>query len=173
MAEAEVDVDKLPPPKRPGVYNGGEADAATPDHPTRMDEIIEMLENPQETDLERITRLISIEIAYALTNPKAEYNSRLIQERVKALRELAKTLQEGDTLSKKDFLNFDGPKFKYVLQELVLLFKGSLKSAGLPEETQNHVLRVFRDHLSHREGDLRSETAKVTTESLFATVSEG
>ena len=165
MPEAEIDVDKLPAPRKPGVYSGEGADQ--PVHPSRMSEILELLESPAETDLERINKLIALEIALALTDPKAEYNSRLIQERVKALSVLSKTLQDGDALAKKDFLNFDGPKFKYVLQEVVLLFKNSLKSAGFGDDDQNHVLRVFRDQLAHREADLRAETAKVTAESIF------
>ena len=164
MAEAEIDVDKLPEGK--GVYIGDTGEKA--EHPTRLGDIIAMLESTEETDLPRINMLIALEIAYSLDNPKAEYNPRLIQEKVKALRELAKTLQEGEALSKKDFLNFDGPKFKYVLQELIILFKSSLKSAGFKEDDQNHVLRVFRDQLMAREPELRSETAKVTAESLFA-----
>lgn len=165
MPEAEIDVDKLPTaPRQPGVYQGDDAKAP---HPTRMQEIVELLESPAETDLERINKLIALEIALALTDPRAEYNSRLIQERVKALSVLSKTLQDGEALSKKDFLNFDGPKFKYFLQEMMVLFKSSLKSAGFKDDDQNHVLRVFRDQLGAREADLRAETAKITSESLF------
>lgn len=165
MPEADIDVDKLPQPKKPGVYSEDEGKAP---HPTRMQEIVELLESPAETDLERINKLIALEIALALTDPRAEYNSRLIQERVKALSVLSKTLQDGDALAKKDFLNFDGPKFKYFLQEIILIFKNSLKSAGFKDDDQNHVMRVFRDQLGSREADLRAETAKITNESLFA-----
>lgn len=165
MPEADIDVDKLPEPKRPGVYTG--EDGAAAQHPTRMEEIIRLLDSPEETDLERINKLIALEIAYALTDPKVEFNPRAVNERVKALRELTKTLQEGDTLAKKDFLNFDGPKFKYFLQEIILVFKNSLKSAGFKDDDQNHVMRVFRDQLGTREADLRAETAKITNESLL------
>lgn len=164
MSESEIDVDKLP--ERKGVYTGDPGEKQ--EHPTRLGDIINMLESTEETDLPRINMLIALEIAYSLDNPKAEYNPRLIQEKVKALRELAKTLQEGEALSKKDFLNFDGPKFKYFLQEIILVFKNSLKSAGFKDDDQNHVMRVFRDQLGSREADLRAETAKVTAESLFA-----
>ena len=166
MAEdREIDVDK---PTEPGVWGGPGGDERPP-HPSRMDEIITLIDHPEGTDLEGINRLIAMEIAYALTDPKIEFNPRAVNERVKSLRELSKTLQEGDNLSKKDFLNFDGPKFKYVLQEVVMLFRGSLKSAGHKEDAINHVLRVFRDQLSARETELRRETERVTHESVFMT----
>ena len=103
--------------------------------------------------------MIAIEIACTLAATSNPYG---VRDKVRGLRELAKTLQEGEDIAKKDFLNFDGPKFNYVLTELIRTFKESLKSSGLPEESVNHVLRIFRDTLSAREADLRKETERVT-----------
>lgn len=164
-SEREINLDGQ---GAPGVFVPPADDSVSGKHPSRMDEIIEALNDPEATDLEQLNKLIALEIAYALTDPKIEFNPRAVNERVKALRELAKTLLEGENLSKKDFLNFDGPKFKFVLGELVLLFRQALKSAGQPEESTNHVLRVFRDLLITREPELRKETEKVEADSAFS-----
>lgn len=152
----------------PGVFVPPADDNVGRAHPTRMDEIIAMLDDPEATDLEALNKMIALEIAYALTDPKIEFNPRAVNERVKALRELSKTLQEGENISKKDFLNFDGPKFKFVLGELVLLFRTSLKQSGQPEDSTNHCLRVFRDLLIAREPELRKETERVAADSALS-----
>lgn len=157
--EREIQFDT----QKPGVFQEEGVEAGR----TRMSEILEKLEDPECTDLEAINRLIAVEIALTLGNPTLKFTPRAISDRVKALRELTRTLQEGDNLSKKDFLNFEGPKFKYVLQELVGLFRTSLKDGGLQEDAVNHVLRVFRNGLVMRMPDLIKETERVTHDSLF------
>ena len=146
-------------------------DGSEEPHPTKMVQIISWIEDPESTDLEAINRLVAMEIALTLTDKTLVWNHQAVTSRVKALQALSKTLQDGDSLAKKDFLNFDGPKFKYVLQELVVLFRTSLKSSGLSDDVINHVLRIFRDGLELRETDLRRETEHVTSESLFLSVS--
>ena len=160
--EQDVDVSG----SRKGIWGGSEPEEPVP---SRMKEIIHAIEDPESTDLEATNRLIAMEIALVLSGVR-EYNTKAAMDKVKVLRELTKTLQEGDTLAKKDFLNFDGPKFKYVLGELVVLFKASLKSSGFKEEDINHTLRIFRDSLGLREADLRKETERITSESLFTNV---
>lgn len=168
VGEREIDLRGTGGPGAPGVFVPPADDNVGKPHPTRMDEIIEQLNDPEATDLEQLNKLIALEIAYALTDPKIEFNPRAVNERVKALRELSKTLQEGENISKKDFLNFDGPKFKFVLGELVMLFRQALKNAGQPEDSTNHVLRVFRDLLISREPELRKETERVAADSALS-----
>lgn len=138
-----------------------------PSYPSQMGDIISALKDPEATDLEAVNRMIAVEIACTLADPD---NTFCLRDKVRGLRELAKTLQEGEDIAKKDFLNFDGPKFKYVLGELVRTFKESLKSSGLPEDSVNHVLRIFRDTLSAREADLRKETERVTNDASLTPV---
>lgn len=157
--EREVTFDD----QQPGVFHEEGAEQGR----SRMGEILEHLEDPEFTDLEMINRLIAVEIALTLADSRLKFTPRAVSDKVKALRELTRTLQEGDNLAKKDFLNFDGPKFKYVLQEMVSLFRASLKNAGLPEDAVNHVLRIFRDSLVMRMPELIKETERVTHESLF------
>ena len=53
-------------------------------------------------------------------------------------------------LANKDVLNFDGPKFIFVLGRIVALFSKAMKEAGLPEETRNNVMRQYRDLIERR-----------------------
>lgn len=162
----------MPQSLLPRVYERELGDTVPPtpekqEYPSQMGEIIRCLQDPEATDLEAVNRMIAIEIACQLTNDSGVFGLR---DKVRGLRELARTLQEGEDISKKDFLNFDGPKFKYVLGELVRTFKESLKSSGLPEESVNHILRIFRDTLSAREADLRKETERVTSDTSMITI---
>jgi hypothetical protein len=166
VEEKDIDLDgtKLP---TPGVFDDGTSDLPA----SQLAEIIRLIDNPEATDLATINRLIAREIAITLADPTVIWGMRgSASDKIKAMRELAKTLQEGDTLSKKDFLNFDGPKFRYVLGELVHTFRSSLKSSGLAEDVVNHVLRIFRDQLTVREPDLRKETDRVTTDNFHDSV---
>lgn len=135
--------------------------------PSQMQRIIELIDDTETTDLQEINRLIAREIAQALADPTTLWTTRTATEKIKALRELSRTMQDGETLSKRDFLNFDGPKFRYVLGELVQVFRSSLKSSGQSEDGINHTLRIFRDQLKEREMDLRKETERVTNDSFF------
>lgn len=159
----EVELDLSTP--KPGVFTG--VDSGQPAPPSQISRILELIDNPESIDLPEINRLIAREIAVTLSDPSTSWNTRTANEKIKALRELAKTLLEGDNLSKKDFLNFDGPKFRYVLGELVQVFRSSLKSSGQSDDTINHTLRIFRGQLAEREADLRKETERVNSDSLF------
>lgn len=150
----------------PGVFMGV-GDENNPQDQSQMRRIIELIEDTETTDLTEINRLIAREIALSLVDPTTSWSTRAATEKIKALRELSRTLQDGETLSKRDFLNFDGPKFRYVLGELVRVFRSSLKSSGQSEDVINHILRIFRDQLKEREPDLRKETERVSSDSFF------
>ena len=135
----------------------------------RMEEILTLIEDPLKP-VSDINRIIASELA-AVTGTMASldqsttYKLAVLKEQVKALRELAKTLAENEVLSKKDILNFDGPKFQFVFQEITSNFKKSMKDSGLSETTSNEVLRNFRDIMAGKEVELRKATEKV--ESTF------
>lgn len=131
----------------------------------RMGDILEMIEVP-ETPVSEINRVIAGEIAAATgeiasLEQSSGYKLKFLMEQVKALRELSKTLSEAEVLSKKDILNFDGPKFQYVYQELIGIFKKSIKDAGMTEDQANTVLRNFRDMMAQKEPELRKSTEKI------------
>ena len=135
----------------------------------RMEEILNLIEDPLKpvSDINRIiaSELASVTGTMASLDQSTTYKLAVLKEQVKALRELAKTLAENEVLSKKDILNFDGPKFQFVFQEITSNFKKSMKDSGLSETTSNEVLRNFRDIMAGKEVELRKATEKV--ESTF------
>lgn len=131
----------------------------------RMIEIIELIANP-EKPVSEINRIIAGEIAVATGSistleQASGYKLKFLTEQVKALRELSKTLSESEVLSKKDVLNFDGPKFQFVFQELIGAFRKAAKDSGLTEDQINSLLRNFRDIMAQKEPELRKQTEKV------------
>ena len=137
----------------------------------RMTEILKAIGDPQKP-VSDISRMIAGELASVTTkmaelNQTDGYKIKFLSERIKALRELSKTLADSETLSKKDIINFDGPKFQYVFQEILACFKKAMKETGLPETSSNEVLRNFRDIMAMKEIELRRQTDKI--ESTFIT----
>ena len=135
----------------------------------RISHILEMIDNPEESLIE-INRQIAIEIAHisseisrCAVEPALSYRIRSLEIQIKALRELSKTLMESETLSKRDTLNFDGPKFTYVLSEIIKLFKKAMQQNQLGEDQINGVLRIYRDLLAVYEPSLRKETERQTS----------
>ena len=131
----------------------------------RMIEIFDMIQDP-EKPVSEINRIIAGEIAVCTgsisTLEQANgYKLKFLTENVKALRELSKTLSESEVLSKKDVLNFDGPKFHFVFQEIIGIFRKAAKESGLAEDQINSLLRNFRDQMAQKEPDLRKQTEKV------------
>lgn len=135
----------------------------------RMIEVLGLIEDPL-IPVSDINRILAGEIA-AVTSEMADltmsnaYRLNILKEQVRALRELAKTLTENEVLSKKDILNFDGPKFQFVFQEITSNFKKAMKDSGLQEAQTNEVLRNFRDIMAGSEVELRKMTERV--ESTF------
>jgi hypothetical protein len=163
MSEERVfvigDDDKVSSATLTGSITGFEARTLT--------EIIRLIDDPTG-DVSVITRLIAREIAIVneqlsqvQVDPNQTWRLRPLVEQIKALRELSKTLQEGDALSKKDVLNFDGPKFQYVLREITVVLKKSVKEAGMGDDTVIAVLKAFRSLMATRESDLRTEVNRL------------
>lgn len=134
---------------------------------TRLKKVLALIEDPSATDVGGIQKLIAAEIADTLSDVSSVYNSRSVSEKIKGLQALSKTVMDADSLSKRDFLNFDGPKFQFVLTELVGVFKQSLADGGLPADTVNHILRTFSLLLKSREEDIRKATERVDSSSCL------
>lgn len=153
-------------PARPGHVPG--TPVTTPDpgesaSQQRMDRIIAILEDENETDLAGAMRLLAVEVASTLSPSSGGdlFQQRNGNTRIKNLRELSKQIQESADMSSRDFLNFDGPRFQYVFREIVLLFRASIIKGGLAAETADHILRVFYEEFLARELRLRQETSKL------------
>ena len=137
---------------------------------SKMDKIIAMINDP-DTPLAPIKRLIAAEIAetnrvimHYCGERSDVYDAlriKALDSQVKALRELGKELMESDVLSKKDFLNFDGAKLAYVLEEYRQGAIDTLKKINIDESTVQQFLRQWRDLMMEREAGIRRNTDKV------------
>jgi hypothetical protein len=136
----------------------------------RILEILGMINNPNK-GVADINRMIAGEIATAtgdisLLAQTDGYKLKFLTERIRALRDLSKTLTETEILSKKDILNFDGPKFQFVFQEMIGAIRKSAKETGLAEDQINTLLRNFRDTVTQMEPELRKQTEKIDSSFL-------
>lgn len=140
-----------------------------------MDEIIKSINDPN-APLAPIKRAIAVEIAKA-NRALIEYSGQItslgaldtmrvkaLDSQVKALRELGKELMESDVLSKKDFLNFDGPKLAYVLDEFRQGAMDTLRKIGIDDGTAQQFLRQWRDVMMEREPQIRRSVDKLEFE---------
>ena len=178
LQEISFSVPDVPTPVTPerpaGVYLPPEdqKDTASGD---RMQQIIKVLEDPDEVDLAGAMRLLAVEIASSLLTPHTggvlSNDVRNANNRIKNLRELSKQIQESSEMSTRDFLNFDGPRFQFVFKEIMILFRSSVVKAGLAPETADHILRCFREGFIAKESDLRRDTAKLDLVAMASTFS--
>lgn len=134
---------------------------------SNLGEILEMMQD-QTTAVADISRKITIEMAMALKemidlgkDPTFQTQRRNLNEEIKMLRELQKSLTETDILSKKDVLSFDGPKFQFVFSELLNLYGKALKEAGLERVLIDNIMKQFSDLVKTNEDRLRRETARI------------
>jgi hypothetical protein len=101
-----------------------------------------------------------------------EFKLKPLVAEVHALRTLADTVRyETELAVETDIVNLDGPKFRYVLSELMTAFKDSIREAGYDVEASNRILRAFRDNVSVREPDIRRKIKNVTAQSEGAEAS--
>jgi hypothetical protein len=137
--------------------------------------LIKSMIEEQNSDISFINRLIALELACATedlqnlrTDPSLQYtpqamqqSMRVITERIKGLRELARTLSESDALSKRDALNFDGPKFQYAVRALIGFFSDAITAAGYDASARNAILKSFRTISGQREESLRRDIERL------------
>lgn len=133
----------------------------------RMANIVEMVSDP-DAQLADISRQIALEIAFVIalmsSNDPAYRKGRSfrdLNDHVKALRELQKTLTESDSLSRRDVLNLDGPKFQFVLRKLLELFKKALKDANVEDSLAKSVMLHVGDSLKENDENIRRELNKI------------
>jgi hypothetical protein len=132
-----------------------------------LEHIRESITNPNYDPAEA-SRLIAVEIARVTedlsdcaTDGFDSVKLKVYEQQLKALRELGKQLTDADLLSKKDILNFDGPKFQYVLGVIVDGFTKAMKEAGVLEDLRTSIMKHYRDHMQMIENTIRKETARI------------
>jgi len=134
---------------------------------TKLDDFEEKF---QDTNfpIHELSKLVTQEIWLVLKakhiceeDPSLHFMMKIYSEQIKDLREFAKSIGETDVLSKRDILNFDGPKFQYVFIEIVEMFKKSLKDAGVIDSLATNIMKHFADAMRMKEPDLRREVQKI------------
>lgn len=140
-----------------------------PSQATGIDRVIELI-GDSDVSLPEIMDLIGLEIAKLIKKMTVEdplmrgaTSQRDLNDQIKAFAQLQKTLTDSDSLSKKDTLNLDGPKFKYVFMELLRFFKQSLKDAGVADELQQNIMLQFGDLVRANYEPLQRELNKIET----------
>jgi hypothetical protein len=127
---------------------------------SKVNEILEMINNP-DIPPGPIKRLIATEIASVnlqmlrTQNDPLGLGTKQLSEQVKALRELGKEVMEADIMSKKDFLNIDGKKFRFALERYRQGAMEAMKTAKLDESTINSILNHWRDIMTEQEDEIR------------------
>jgi len=91
-----------------------------------------------------------------------------VTDRIKALRELQRTLLESEGFSKEDRLDLDGPKFKFVFGEIVRLFEQALKDAGADRFQVETIMVRVANLLEENDGTLRRNLDRIGTPEMEA-----
>lgn len=136
---------------------------------SKLQHILELINDP-DTPPGPIKRLIAAEIA-TVNMLMIKYGNdvsileglkiKALSEQVKGLRELGKEVMEADVISKKDFLNWDGKKFRYAIDEFMEGAKQAMKVVKLDESTINSILNHWRDIMQSKEQDIRRNLDKL------------
>jgi hypothetical protein len=132
----------------------------------KFDEILAKLEDPNCSAAE-VSRLITVELGKIARDSvrggrdvQDAWKQKGWETQVKVLTALAKQLNDTDILTKKDSLNIDGAKFKFVLTEIVHIFKKTLEECNLDKAMVNNIMLQYSDALAAAEPKLRQELDK-------------
>lgn len=132
-----------------------------------LPELRTKLEDPN-FPIHELLRLISLEIvsisqqmSECENDPSLQYKMKGYNDQIKGLRELAKSVTETDLASKKDTLNFDGEKFKYVFSEIIGAMHKAIKDAGCEDSLKTSIMKHFGDIMRMKESDLRRDVLKI------------
>jgi hypothetical protein len=136
---------------------------------TGIDRITQMIADP-DAQLSDIMRYIALDIAGIMkqmtTDPGKILDRGLVSmkdltDQIKAYQVLQRTLTDSDALSKKDILNMDGAKFKFVFKEIIRLFQEAMKDARVDEDLAQNVMLQFGDKLKSNDEGIRRELNKI------------
>ena len=86
-----------------------------------------------------------------------------LKSRIRALRELQRTLLENEARSTRDVLDPDGRKVKFVLGEILRLFQQALRDSGVDDLRARNIMVYFGDLRRASEAGLRREVGRIET----------
>jgi hypothetical protein len=128
--------------------------------PTKLDLIIDKLNDP-DFNVGEIQRDISFEIAAIIREGKAGEKERAPAEQarmwrgiwrlIKALRQLGQQTREASLARQRgDTLDLHGPKFQFVLGELLKFFDAAMKDVKIEGHQRQNTIRHLRDNCGHQ-----------------------
>jgi len=144
---------------------------------SRLAEIREKIDDPNFSQVD-LSKLIAFEMSLILesmnsildnvTQPGTAAFDKIatkeivasLGEQLKGVRELGKQINEMDSLAKRDYINFDGDKFFWILQQWIKVGKAALEKMGWEsfavQSWENH----FRTLLHGEQERIRREADK-------------
>ena len=96
-------------------------------------------------------------------------SNSVLMQRVRMLRELQRTLIDGEGLSRRDSLDISGPKFRHLLERVVGVFGQALIDSGLAGPGAERVLDRFAHLWDERLVSLELELRAGTSDTSSAT----
>jgi hypothetical protein len=128
-----------------------------------------MMDDP-DVPVADISRQIAKEMASVYDmmrepDPLIRRSQKELTEQVRVLQSIQKSLSDGEAQSRRDVLNFDGPKFAYVYKEIVGLFRKSMLDQNLDSGTVQNVMLQFTDLIKAAEEGIRRELSNMDKKS--------
>jgi hypothetical protein len=143
--------------------------------PSRVSRLAEIREKLADTNApaDEILRLIHEELVLVIQqmgecaehghDKSAVARLKSCAGQVTALRALQKLVVTAEAHSNRDVLNFDGPKFAFVFDRLLDLFRQAVDEAlGKGQDSLSQsIMKSFRDLIAANEHDIRRDTEKI------------
>lgn len=134
---------------------------------TKLDIIVDKLNDP-DFNVSEIQRYISFEIAAVIREGEACDKDRApveqarmwreIRRLIRALRQLGQQTREASLARKRgDTLDLHGPKFQFVLGQILNFFNTAMKDVKIDEHQRQNTMRHLRDILATNEEGLIRE----------------
>jgi len=127
------------------------------------------LEDPQFEAAE-LLRIITVEIATVATTMrslgftrKEEHIRSCLAKQMEVLRQVAREVMN------EEVINFDGPKFKFMMDRVFSVFRKAMQAAGVDEGQRSNIMRHLRDLMGENKAQLRRETAALGKKSKAQT----
>jgi|SRR5579863_795342 len=144
---------------------------------SRLAEISEKIEDPNFSQVD-LGKLIAVEMASILqamntildnvTRPGTAAYDKLatkevvgsLNEQLKGVRELGKQIADMDSMAKRDYINFDGEKFRWIAGEWMKLGAEAVRAMGMGETSVHSWKNHFRQQLDKNQDRIRRDADK-------------
>lgn len=141
--------------------------ATAPASAKRVQRIYDMIA-AEDTPIADVLRQIALEMADVMRKMTADdplergtVSLRDLNEQMKSWQVLQKTLTESDEMSRRDTLNLDGPKFRFIFLKLIGFFEKALKDGGVTEDQTRNIMLQFGDMVKSNDDAIRRELSKI------------